>query len=260
MYPVLLRFGKFSIYTYGFFVAMGFLVGILFAKREARRVGIDHEKITDLCFYVLIAAIVGSRLFYVATNPEMFFSDPLEIFKIWKGGLVFYGGFVAALITGFIYLKKANMPLWKTGDIMAPSIAVGHFLGRLGCFFAGCCYGKTSDLPWAVTFKHPETLAPIGIPLHPTQLYSAINNLIIFAVLLIFRRYKKYDGQLFWIYVLLYGITRSIIEGFRGDYRGQTILGMLSISQAIGGIMAVIAIVMMVILGRRAARDKYKSA
>ena len=251
MYPTLLKFGKIAIYTYGLFIATGFLVGIILARKEARRLNENPESMIDLCFYILIAAIVGSRLFYVATNPETFLSDPLEIFRIWNGGLVFYGGFIAALLTAIVYLKNQNMDMWKAADMLTPSLSIGQFLGRLGCFFAGCCYGKTCDLPWAVTFNHPDSLAPLGVPLHPSQLYHALGNLVIFCILWFLRRRKKFNGQLFWIYVLLYGVARGFLEIFRGDFRGQTVLGFLSISQVIGGLMALTAVVMLVVLGRR---------
>lgn len=252
MFPVLLKIGPLSIFTYGFFIALGFLAGIYFAVKEARRLGEEPEMIMDLCFYLLIAAIIGSRLFYVATNPKMFLDNPVEILKIWNGGLVFYGGFIAALITGVIYLKVKNIPVWKTADIMAPSVALAHFFGRIGCFFAGCCYGKYCDLPWAVTFSNPDSLAPQGLPLHPTQLYSALNNLAIFLFLFSFRKRKKYDGQLFWLYVLIYGITRSFIEIFRADFRGEFFYGIFSVSQVVGGIMAVVSLTMLFILRKRA--------
>lgn len=251
MHPLLLKLGPFSIHTYGFFVAMGFIAGILLAKREAKRLGEDPERIMDLSFYLLIAAIVGSRLLYIFINPEIFLSDILESFRIWNGGLVFYGGFIAALIIGLSYLKIKKMPLWRTMDIAALSLPLGQFFGRLGCFSAGCCYGKACDLPWAVTFTNPDTLAPIGIPIHPTQLYHAISNLSIFVFLWFFRRRKKYNGQLFWLYILLYAVTRSFIEIFRGDFRGELIFGALSVAQAIGIIMAPVAVIMMAILRKK---------
>ena len=254
MHPVLLHFGKFSIYTYGFFVAMGFLAGIWFATYEAKRCGLDHEKILDLCFYVLIAAIVGSRLAYVGTVPDEFANNFLEIFKIWKGGLVFYGGFIGAMLTAIIYLKAKHMPIWKTGDILAPALALGHFLGRLGCFSAGCCYGKTCKLPWAITFHDPASLAPLNISLHPTQLYSSASNLMIFLILLAVSRHRKFEGQVFWLYVLLYGVTRSIIEIFRGDYRGAEIMGVLSISQTVGCSLALVAVVMLMVLSGKTGK------
>ncbi len=222
----------------------------MLARKEAKRTGEDPEKIMDLCFYLLFAAIVGSRLFYIAANPGIFFQDPLEIIRIQNGGLVFYGGFIAALITGLIYMKSTAMPLWKTADIIAPSIAVGQFMGMFGCFFAGCCYGRACEFPWAVTFMHPESLAPTGIPLHPVQLYFSLNYLIIYGVLVFVRRYKKFDGQLFWIYVLLYGVTFAIIETFRGDTQGYSISWALSVSQTVGAALAMIAAVMIMLLRR----------
>ena len=252
MHPVLLNLGKFSLYTYGLFAAMGFLAAIWFATREAKRCGVDHEKIMDLSFYILVAAIVGSRLAYIGTVPDEFLANPLEMFKIWKGGLVFYGGFVGAMLTAIIYLKVKHLPIWKTGDILAPAVALGHCLGRMGCFFAGCCYGKACDLPWAITFHDPASLAPINVPLHPTQLYSSAGNFLIFLILLVVRRYQKFEGQLFWLYVLLYGITRSFIEMFRGDYRGGEIMGVLSVSQTVGCSLALVAVVMMVVLAKKA--------
>ena len=230
---------------------MAFLSAIALALREARREGEDANKILDLCFYVLVAAIVGSRILYVLVNWSDFRHDPFEIVRIWHGGLVFYGGFIGALIAALWYIRRKGLPLLKTADIMAPSIAFGQFVGRIGCFFSGCCYGKTCDLPWAVIFTHAESLAPKGVPLHPTQLYSALNSLLIFLVLVGLKRIKGFEGQIFWAYVLLYAVTRSILEHFRGDERGMFIEGMLSTSQLIGLIMAVIAIAMMIILKQR---------
>lgn len=233
-------------YTYGFFVALGFFTGITLAKKEARRLGQDPAPVGDLCFYILIAAIVGSRLFYIFVNPRMFIDNPLEVFKIWNGGLVFYGGFIAALVTAGVYLKRRRMSIGGTADMLAPGLAAGHVLGRLGCFFAGCCYGKTCDLPWAVTFTHPLSLAPHAIPLHPSQLYEVGNNLAIFCLLWMFRRRKTFDGQVFWSYMLMYGITRAILEIFRGDPRGFLLGGMLSVSQVIGIALATIALIMLI--------------
>jgi len=251
MHPIFFKIGNVAVYTYGFFVAMGFVIGIQLAKKEARRLGRNPEQITDLCFCVLIAAIVGSRLMYVGINYEMFLKSPLEIVKIWNGGLVFYGGFIAAVFIALYYLKRCQLPIWKTADILAPSLAIGHSVGRVGCFFAGCCYGKTCDLPWAVTFTHPESLAPTGLPLHPTQLYSSLGNLAIFFVLWSLRRRKSFDGRLFWLYVLMYALMRSMVEMFRGDFRGTVLFDLLSISQGIGLVMGIVSIGMMVFLRNR---------
>lgn len=251
MYPVLFRIGPFAVHTYGVFVAMAFLSAIALALREARRVGEDADHILDLCFYMLIAAIVGSRVLYVVIDWPTFQQDPVEIIRIWHGGLVFYGGFIAALLTAFWCIKKKGIPLWKTADILAPPVAFGQFVGRIGCFFAGCCYGRVCDLPWAVTFTDPESLAPKGIALHPTQLYSSLNALLVFVVLVLLRRIKSFEGQIFWMYVLLYGLSRSILEFFRGDERGTLVADMVSTSQLIGVIMAAMAIAMIIVLRPR---------
>ncbi len=253
MHPILFRCCGITVHTYGFFLALAVLSAIFMARREAIRLEVDPDKIMDACFYVVVAAIVGSRLFYVATAPSAFLADPLEIFKIWNGGLVFYGGFIGAVLVVLVYFKIYHLPLGKCADIAAISLPLGHFLGRLGCFSAGCCYGKACDLPWAVTFHNPESLAPLNLPVHPTQLYESGANLLVFLLLFAFRKSKRYDGQLFWIYMALYGVNRSIIESFRADFRGGEILNVLSISQAIGLSFAALAIIMLIILGRKHA-------
>mgnify|MGYP003975143521 FL=1 len=200
-------------------------------------------------------------MLYITIAPASYLEDPLEIFRLWNGGLVFYGGFFFALFTAVFFIKKNNMPFWRTADILAPSFPLAQFLGRIGCFFAGCCYGRVCDLPWAITFNHPDSLAnPLGVPLHPTQLYSSLNNLFIFVILFLLSRRKKFDGQVFWTYNLIYGITRSIIEIYRDDFRGEEIFGIFSMSQAIGLSMALLSVVMLIILGRNSGLKPEKNA
>ncbi len=251
MYPILLQIGNFKIHTYGVLVAFAFLVGIFLAAKEAKRTGVDPEKILDITFYLIIAAIIGSRVLYIILHYPYFLENPLEMIKIWRGGLVFYGGFILALAVVIRYIKKNQLDLWKTFDILAPSIAIGQGIGRLGCFFAGCCYGKETTLPWAITFSHPESLAKLGVTLHPTQLYSSINAFSIFFILTVAKRYKKFDGFLLWLYVLLYSVTRSIIEFFRGDERGLIFYQSISTSQFIGIILGITSVFMLFYLGSR---------
>jgi phosphatidylglycerol:prolipoprotein diacylglycerol transferase len=172
---------------------------------------------------------------------------------IWRGGLVFYGGFLFAFATCFVYLKRRHLPFLKTCDLLAPGLALGEVFGRIGCFFAGCCYGNAAKLPWSVVFSHPHSLAKMGIPLHPTQLYASLKALIVFIILISFRRYKRGDGQIIWLYTLLYAIGRLIIEPFRGDERGLLILESITLTQAIALLLIPIALVMVVYLGRRQA-------
>jgi phosphatidylglycerol:prolipoprotein diacylglycerol transferase len=251
MHPVLFKFGSITLYTYGLFVGLGFMVAVWLANRRAATRGITSEQISDLFFVVLVASIIGARLFYVVLNLSEFTSDPLNIFKIWNGGLVFYGGFIVALGTAMVWVKKQGMDLWTVADLLAPPIALGHAVGRLGCLFAGCCYGRECHLPWAIEFHNPDSLAPLGVLLHPTQLYSVFSNLSIFLIVLLIDRKKRFKGQVFWAYIMIYGLFRSFIEMFRGDFRGDFFLETLSVSQTIGIMMSGFAALMLVRLSRQ---------
>ena len=258
MYPDLLTIGSFSIHTYGVCIALGALLGITLISHDAKKQGYDQQKILDLAFYLLIAAIIGSRIFYVALNLRFYLDHPLETVMIWRGGLVFYGGFIFAFAVGYLYFKKHNLPFLKTYDLLMPGLAIGECIGRIGCFSAGCCYGKPTDLPWAITFTHPHSLAQLGVPLHPTQLYSSLKALIVFLILLSFRRYKKAAGQLTGLYILLYAVGRLIIEPLRGDDRGTLIIGSITLTQAIAISLIPVAIFMIYYLGKKGASHSKK--
>jgi len=251
MHPVLINIGKIHIYSYGLMIAIGILVGLFLARRQAAREGIDPNKIIDIAFYALVAALIGSRLLFVLTNFGEYTDNPLDILKIWEGGLVFYGGLIPAVAVAIWYIKRANLPLWQVTDIFAPSIAIGHAFGRIGCFLAGCCYGTPSSLPWAVTFADPRSLAPQGIPLHPTQLYSSLGLFAIFAFLVFLRRKKTFQGEILWSYTLVYSIFRFFIEFLRGDPRGSFFGGLLSSAQTIGIVLAGISVIMLLYLRKR---------
>ena len=242
MHPILVRFGPLTIHTYGVLVAAGFLLGLALAVKQAKKEGIPQERIIDIGFYVLVAAIIGSRLLFVAVNAGHYLKHPLDIFKIWEGGLVFYGGLILAIPSALWYIRKHNLDAWRITDIFAPSLAIGHAVGRIGCFAAGCCYGRLSELPWAVTFHDPECLATTGIPLHPTQLYESAGELLNFLILITLRRYQSFKGQLFWTYILLYSLLRFVVEFFRGDEARGYLFGGISVSQGISVIMGVVAI------------------
>ena len=252
MFPVLIKIGPLTIHTYGFVIAIGFLVALTLALREAKKTDLPKESIVDIGFYALLAGIIGSRLFFILTNRQYFSEHPIDMVKIWEGGLVFYGGVLFAVPTVIWYAKKRGLPLWQIADIWAPSIAIGHAIGRLGCFCAGCCYGKPAEgLPWAVTFTNPDSLAIIGTPLHPTQLYESAAELLNFLILITLRRYQTFKGQLFLIYILNYSIIRSAVEIFRGDeVRGFLFPG-FSYSQAISAAMFVTALSFLMVLKRK---------
>jgi len=246
MYPVLLEIGDFKLYTYGLFVALGFAAALMVSKKvAAHRGSLRPEIVSDLFFIILLSGIVGARVFYVIVNFSYFSKAPLAVFRIWEGGLVFYGGFILAVVCGMGYLKKKNFHVHAVADILAPGIALGHAVGRIGCFFAGCCHGKTCTLPIAITFHHSDSLAPVGVGLHPTQLYSAAANFAIFLVLLYLGTVKKFHGMVFWTYVLLYSVSRYTIELFRGDFRGQFFFLEMSTSQGICIILFFVSLIML---------------
>lgn len=239
MYPILCRLGGFTVYAYGFFIAIGFVVGFILAIRSARKNGIPFNRVVDLFFYTLLSSIIGSRLLHVLTNFTVFYHDPLKIFNIQEGGLVFYGGLLLAGAVAVAYMKWNRLPVWKMADVFSPLIALGLFFGRIGCFFAGCCYGRETDLPWGIAFRNPESLARLNVPLHPTQLYEAGSALAIFFLLLWTEKRKRFEGQIFWAFLLLYSLARAVVELFRDDPRGKFFGTPLSTSQGIGIILAV---------------------
>jgi phosphatidylglycerol:prolipoprotein diacylglycerol transferase len=246
VYPTLFHLDGLSIHTYGVFIALGFLAGIWVACREARRQGDDPEAVLDLAFYVIAAAIIGSRPLYVAINWDLFRGQPLDIFKIWRGGLAFYGGLLAAIPTVLLYLRRHGLRPWVMADSLAPALALGQSFGRLGCFFAGCCYGKLAG-PWpSVVFRNPESLAPQGIPLHPTQLYDSALMLAIFAVLMVSRRWRSFEGQTFWSYLLLFTPERILLEELRADTHKTLLGGTFSLTQLISATLFVVAALMLV--------------
>ena len=255
MYPILLEIGSIKLYTYGLFLALGFITAIWFTKRNARFYGIDHQTVSDLFFTILVSAIVGARLLYVAINLDDYTHNLLDIFKIWNGGLVFFGGFITATLAAVVFCRIKGLEVWKTADVLAPGLALGHALGRFGCLFAGCCFGKVCDLPIAVTFSHPQSLAPLNVPLHPTQLYMVGTNFIIFLILLAIQRRKRFNGMVFLSYVMLYSVFRAAVEYFRGDFRGDFVFEFISLSQGIGLVVSCLALGVMIVKLRSGSRS-----
>ncbi len=245
MYPILIKIGGFTLHTYGVLLAVGFLLAIWVALRDARRQGIDPNLVMDLSFYVLIAALVGSRVFYVLGNWHEFADNPVDVVRFWRGGLVFYGGFLCSVLVATYYIRKHRLNFEQLTDLLAPSIALGQAIGRLGCFAAGCCFGTPTDLPWACVFTSKDSLAPLGVPLHPTQLYESAATFLIFVVLWAMRRSEKFRGKILWYYILFYAAIRFALEFLRADPRGFFIPDVLSTSQAIAIPLAILAVYML---------------
>jgi phosphatidylglycerol:prolipoprotein diacylglycerol transferase len=208
------------IHWYGVMVALGFMAGLWTASRRALLSGISAEKIVDLGPWLIVGTIVGARTLYVVSYwQESFAGRPfLDVFKVWQGGLVFYGGLIGATAAGMLYLRIQKLPIWKVADIVAPSIALGYVFGRMGCLLNGCCYGRPCDLPWAISFPADNPLHPPTTPVHPTQIYESLLNLVLYGALAWLYRHKKFDGQVFGAYLISYALLRSFVELFRGDY------------------------------------------
>jgi phosphatidylglycerol:prolipoprotein diacylglycerol transferase len=248
---------RLPLHSYGLLIASAFMIGIWLAQREARRRGQDPERIADLSFWILVAALVGSRVYFILVNWGDYFgpgralvSTPLgripRLLAVWEGGLVFYGGFIGAALTAWGYLRRHRMAFLPHADTLIPSVAFGHFLGRLGCFGAGCCWGEVAHghLPWAARFPpaslayqtfasrpHPEAFLAADrlttLPLHPVQLYEAFGELALFLVLVfVVRPRKRFHGQVLATWLILYAVLRTTVELFRGDVERGVVAGL----------------------------------
>jgi phosphatidylglycerol:prolipoprotein diacylglycerol transferase len=255
MFPKLFDLGPITVYTYGLLLATAYLSGLQLALWRARRAGLDPNKVMDLGIWVIVSALVGAKLLLVVLDFDYFVQHPGEIFSLVRSAGVFYGGLIAALAVGFWLIRRYRLPFWTTCDLFAPGIALGHTVGRLGCFAAGCCFGRETHVPWAVTFTNPLATqfgTPLGVPLHPTQLYeSAAELLILLGLIALERRGRQFPGRTFWAYLALYAVSRFLIEAFRGDERGL-VLGTLSTSQFISVLLLPLSVVMLYVLSRRA--------
>lgn len=259
MYPKLFEFGPIAgfgpivIYTYGLLLAAAYLIGLQLAVVRARRWGLDEARVLDLGIYIIISALIGAKLMLLVVDYRFFAANPAELLSLARSGGVFYGGLILAVAVSIWYIRRSGLPLWTTCDAFAPGIALGHVVGRFGCYFAGCCFGKPTTMPWGITFTDPFAAAnngtPLNVPLHPTQLYEAGAEALILAILLVSeRRGGRFAGRTFWLYMLLYAVSRFIIEFYRGDPRGS--VWIFSTSQFISLILAPLAVAMLWRLSR----------
>jgi phosphatidylglycerol:prolipoprotein diacylglycerol transferase len=234
MFPVLPIAGH-TVDSYGLFIALGYLASLATAGYLAPRRGLARLPYLQLGFVLLLSSLLGARLLFVLTNWGFYRAHPGQIANLWSGGLVFYGGFLFGFPACLLYLRRHRLPVALSLDIIAPSLAFAHALGRIGCFAAGCCYGRACPYPWAVQFPPEAQGAPPGTPLHPTQLYESAALFLLGAFLFFFvKRGKGRPGTAALLYLVLYSAARFAIEGFRGDaIRGFVLGGALSTSQAI---------------------------
>lgn len=244
MLPILFKIGPVPIHAYGLMIAIGFLLALYFMQREAVKAGVDPKIFADGAFYTLILGIVGARFMHIVLYPQHYaWNDPLGWIAVWEGGLVFQGAIPPALLYVWWHFRRNELPFLKGVDIVMPYLALAHGVGRIGCFLNGCCYGKPSDVPWAIPFRRvPWDLdqAPTGSapyldhlrrfgdvtlndhwshPIHPTQLYAAFGLFGICAVLVVLKKkWNPFTGFTFPAYFVLYGTFRFVVEFFRGDH------------------------------------------
>ena len=231
MLPELFHFGRFALPSYGVIAAIGLLAALYVVRRLAGQHDVDPDKAWSLGIIAMLSALLGAKIFYVINDWSRYSADPRQIFSLetLQAGGVFYGGLLGALAACSAFLLYTRMPVLRTSDVFAPGIALGHAFGRLGCFAAGCCYGRPTDLPWGVKFTNPLAArfagTPLDVHLHPTQIYEFGIELANFFLLLWLLRRKTFDGQVIGAYVFLYGFARYFIEFFRGDPGRATVLG-----------------------------------
>jgi phosphatidylglycerol:prolipoprotein diacylglycerol transferase len=243
MHPLLLKIGSIPIHTYGFMIAIGFLIAIWVVRSLAERAKINVERTLDLSFWCLLLGFLGARSLFISTRLPTFLQDPASMFRVWEGGLVFLGGPLVVVPFAIWYTRRHGLSPWKVVDVLMPALTVAHAFGRFGCLAAGCCYGRPTGSEWGIRFHSDLVEKHLhGIPLHPTQLYEAGALLILFFGLLrVFKR-KEFDGQVGLTYFIAYPIIRSIVEIYRGDeIRGFVIDGILSTSQFISLLIFVAA-------------------
>jgi phosphatidylglycerol:prolipoprotein diacylglycerol transferase len=243
MHPLLVNLGPIPIHTYGFLIAIGFLTAVYVIRKLSERAELDVERVLDLTFWMLLVGFLGARVLFILTRFSYFMEAPLDMFKVWEGGLVFFGGPLACVPFLVWYVRRHKLPIWKTADAMIPGLVIAHMFGRFGCLASGCCYGKPTGSEWGIRLYSELVEAEFrGMPLHPTQLYEASALLILFVGLLFVFRRKRFDGQVFLTYFMAYPIIRSVVEVFRGDLvRGFVIEDVLSTSQFISALVFVAA-------------------
>jgi phosphatidylglycerol:prolipoprotein diacylglycerol transferase len=284
MLPTLFEIGPLPIHAYGLLIAVGFLIAVLLMRRDARKVGIDPDTITDTAFWVLLLGIIGTRLLHIVMFPENYsWSDPVGWIAIWRGGLVFQGAIPPAIAYCIYALRKEGVSVWGFADVVVPYVPLAHAFGRLGCFMNGCCYGSPTEMPWGVCFRRvpadlsePAIGSPVWLdhvahyglspdavwtlPVHPTQLYSALGLALMCGFLLYLRKsWRPFIGFTFPLYLMFYGGFRFVVEFFRGDHNPIR-LGIFSDQQVFSLLMVVCGAVVYAWLRRRAARRPTETA
>jgi phosphatidylglycerol:prolipoprotein diacylglycerol transferase len=252
MHPVIVEIGLLKIYSYGFMLALSFFIGIHLAGRRAGKRGIKRDTIYDLSIILILAAVIGSRGLYILTHRDHFESI-LDIVALWQGGATYYGGLVLALVGAVVYLRRTGVPFFTVADICAPSIALGIFLTRIGCFLSGCCFGRPTDSPLGIVFPAgcPAGYTYHDAPIHPTQLYASFYGIAILLLLLVLERKKYFEGYTFSFLCILYGIARFAIDFLRHYEHSAMATEALTFNQMLSLGLAAIGVILFFVLSRR---------
>ena len=217
MYPILLDLGFFELRSYGVIVVLSFLAALWLAKKEAARKGLDPALIADFSIYSLIGGILGARLYFIAfSDPLRYLSKPWEILEVWHGGLGILGALIGGFLAAVWFCRRKRIPLLKFADVLAPAAPLGQALGQFACLANGDAYGRPTDLPWAITYTDPRSLAPLNVPLHPLELYEMGAYFLVFLIVWLTRKRFRADGSSFLVYLAAFGAARFMMEFFRG--------------------------------------------
>ncbi|MDD5557676.1 MAG: prolipoprotein diacylglyceryl transferase [bacterium] len=271
MHPILIQIGPLTIYSYGVLVAAAFLAAVTTAAARARRAGWPADLVYDASIVILAGSIIGSRILYILEEPAEFVGRPLEAFMIWRGGLSYFGGLLGAVIAAVVFLKVRGRNVAAAFDILVPSVALGHAIGRIGCLLNGCCFGAVPSrpIPWAVVFPegslaHSHQLyeagilppgAALSLPVHPVQIYEALAELCIFAILAARFPRRRFDGEIFCLYLLLYGAARFALEFFRADSPAAVFVGGAGLTLPQAWSLAAFLVAAAVLIIRRPGRS-----
>ncbi|MDH4272137.1 MAG: prolipoprotein diacylglyceryl transferase [Candidatus Aminicenantes bacterium] len=228
MFPILFRLGPLTVHTYGFLVALGVALGLWFVYVQAKKQGLEAPRIVDASFYIILISLIGAKLILLVGNFSYYLRYPGELLSLARSGGVFQGGLVFGVVFALLYFRRHQLPTWRVADLAGPALALGHGFGRIGCFMAGCCYGRDCEAPLGLVFKsqyaHDLTGIPIGRQIYPVQLFEAGLNFLNFLVLFLILRRRSFDGQVFSFYIMNYSVIRFFTEFFRGDHPERAFL------------------------------------
>lgn len=241
MRPILFKLGAFPVFSWGLSLSLAIILGVILTTRLAKKINIDSDTILDFAIWLVVGGVAGARLFYVFVyDPAFYLRNPLQILALWNGGMVYYGALMGGFLTGVYFVVKRKLPFWELADLVSPALALGYGIVRIGCFMNGCCYGKPVESGWGLIFPFIDGVPSLEhIARYPTQIYSSVFGYLLFGLLLYLWKHRKFTGQIFLTFMILYAIERTIVEAFRENL---LVFDSVTISQLVSAIVIVPAI------------------